>query len=63
MVGIEKLISPLSLRHLMAIETLRAGAFPAVVQRVLGHSSLATTSPYLDHLDQIDLAQLAFSPV
>ena len=61
--GIEKPISPHSLRHTMAIETLRAGASPAVVQKVLGHSSLQTTSRYLDHLERADLAQWAFSPV
>ena len=61
--GIEKPISPHSLRHTMAIETLRAGASPVAVQRMLGHSSLQTTSRYLDHLERADLAKWAFSPV
>lgn len=60
--GIEKPISPHSLRHTMAIETLRAGASPVVVQKMLGHSSLAVTSRYLDHLERADLGQWAFSP-
>jgi integrase/recombinase XerD len=61
--GIEKPISPHSLRHTTGIEMLRAGASPVVVQKILGHSSLATTSRYLDHLERTDLAQWAFSPV
>jgi site-specific recombinase XerD len=61
--GIEKPISPHSLRHTMAIETLRAGASPVVVQKVLGHSSLETTQKYLDHLERADLSRWAFSPV
>ena len=36
--GIEKPISPHSLRHTMAIETLRAGAGPVIVQKLLGSS-------------------------
>jgi len=61
--GISKPISPHSLRHTMAIETLRAGAGPVVVQKTLGHSSLATTQRYVDHLERADLARWAFSPV
>lgn len=60
--GIEKPISPHSLRHTMAIETLRAGASPVVVQKMLGHSSLETTQRYLDHLERADLGRWAFSP-
>ena len=61
--GIEKPISPHSLRHTTGIEMLRAGASPVVVQKILGHSSLATTSRYLDHLERQDLAEWAFSSV
>jgi integrase/recombinase XerD len=61
--GIEKPISPHSLRHTMAIEVLRNGASPVVVQRLLGHASLSTTQRYVDHLERADLSQLAFSPV
>ncbi len=60
--GIQKPISPHSLRHTMAIETLRMGASLIVVQKILGHSSLATTQRYVDHLERSDLAQWAFSP-
>jgi integrase/recombinase XerD len=61
--GIQKPISPHSLRHTMAIETLRGGASAVVVQKMLGHSTLAPTQRYLDHLERSDLAQWAFSPV
>jgi site-specific recombinase XerD len=61
--GIEKPISPHSLRHTTGIEMLRAGASPVVVQKILGHSSLATTQRYLDHLERADRAKWAFSPI
>jgi integrase/recombinase XerD len=60
--GLEKPISPHSLRHTMAIETLRAGAGPVIVQKLLGHASLSTTQRYVDHLERADLGQWAFSP-
>jgi integrase/recombinase XerD len=60
--GIEKPISCHSLRHTMAIETLRAGAGAVVVQKLLGHASLSTTQRYVDHLEREDLRQWAFSP-
>lgn len=60
--GIHKAISPHSCRHTMAIEVLRAGASPVVVQRLLGHASLATTQRYVDHLERADLVRWAFSP-
>lgn len=60
--SIQKPISPHSLRHTMAIETLRGGASAVVVQKMLGHSTLAPTQRYLDHLERSDLAKWAFSP-
>jgi integrase/recombinase XerD len=49
--GIDKRISPHSLRHTAAITWLRSGVPVTVVQKWLGHSSLATTQKYLDHLE------------
>jgi integrase/recombinase XerD len=60
--GIEKPISPHSLRHTLAVETLRAGAGPVIVQKLLGHASLSTTQRYIDHLERSDLGKWAFSP-
>jgi len=60
--GIEKPISPHSLRHTFALETLRRGASPVVVQRLLGHASLQTTQRYVDHLQDAELRVWAFAP-
>jgi integrase/recombinase XerD len=57
--GINKQLSPHSLRHRYAIGRLKAGASPAIVQKLLGHSSLSTTQRYIDHLDLADLRQWA----
>jgi site-specific recombinase XerD len=46
-----KAISPHSLRHTMAIRSLRGGASVVAVSKVLGHASIATTQRYLDHLE------------
>ena len=45
-----KAISPHALRHTFAIRSLRAGGNLIAVQKLLGHSSVATTQRYLDHL-------------
>ncbi len=57
--GIKKRLSPHSCRHTYAIGRLKAGASPAIVQKLLGHSSLSTTQRYIDHLDLADLKQWA----
>jgi integrase/recombinase XerD len=46
--GITKRLSPPSLRHSYAIERLKVGASPVIVQKLLGHSSLSTTQKYID---------------
>ncbi len=45
-----KRISPHSLRHSYAIRALRAGGNVVAVSKLLGHSSIATTQRYVDHL-------------
>ncbi len=59
--GINKRLSPHSLRHSYAIGRLKAGTSPAVVQKLLGHASLSTPEKYIDHLERADLKQWAAS--
>jgi site-specific recombinase XerD len=47
---IDKRVHPHILRHSRAAELAGEGLPPNVIQKVLGHSSLATTSVYLDHV-------------
>ena len=48
--GIDKRIHPHALRHTFAVE-LETGKTPVtVISKLLGHSSIAVTSRYLDHL-------------
>lgn len=46
--GIERRITPHSLRHTCAIRSRRYGANIAAVSKVLGHASVSTTMTYLD---------------
>ncbi len=55
---IAKPISMHSLRHGAAIHWLRRGAPAPAVQKLLGHSSLATTQKYLDHLELDELKEV-----
>lgn len=56
--GIEKRITPHTLRHTYATNTLRReGATVEHVRRLLGHANLATTQVYV-HLDDADLKAL-----
>jgi site-specific recombinase XerD len=48
--GIEKRVHPHGLRHTHAAELAREGVPMNVIRMQLGHSSLATTSRYLDHI-------------
>jgi site-specific recombinase XerD len=48
--GIEKRVHAHGLRHTHAYELMMEGVEIAVIQRQLGHVSLATTSIYLNHI-------------
>jgi site-specific recombinase XerD len=49
--GIEKRVHSHGLRHTHAVELMREGVPLLVISRQLGHSSLAITQRYLDHLE------------
>jgi integrase/recombinase XerD len=61
--GIQKNISPHTLRHSFATHLVQGGADLRVVQELLGHESILTTEIY-SHLDQGDLRKtiLKFHP-
>jgi integrase/recombinase XerD len=48
--GITKRVHPHGLRHTFAVELEAAGTPVTVISKLLGHSSVAVTSRYLDHL-------------
>jgi site-specific recombinase XerD len=56
-VGVEKRIHPHGLRHTMSFELMWEGVPAPVIQKQLGHASLATTQRYLDHLAPKDLVE------
>jgi site-specific recombinase XerD len=48
--GIDKRVHPHGFRHTFAVELRQAGTDVAVISKLLGHSSIAVTVRYLDHL-------------
>jgi site-specific recombinase XerD len=48
--GIAKRVHPHGLRHTYAVELLTQGVPIDVISKLLGHSSIAVTARYLDHL-------------
>jgi site-specific recombinase XerD len=48
--GIDKRVHPHGLRHTFADELRRAGMDVVTISKLLGHSSIAVTARYLDHL-------------
>jgi site-specific recombinase XerD len=53
--GIEKRVHPHGLRHTHASELAREGVPVHIIRRQLGHSSLAVTANYIDHLTPMDV--------
>lgn len=48
--GIDKRVHPHGLRHTFADELRRSGVDIVVISKLLGHSSIAVTARYMDHL-------------
>ena len=48
--GISKRVHPHGLRHTYAVELEAAGTPVTIISKLLGHSSVAVTARYLDHL-------------
>jgi site-specific recombinase XerD len=55
--GIEKRGHPHGLRHSMSHDLMMEGVPVPIIQKQLGHASLATTQRYLDHLAPRDLVE------
>jgi site-specific recombinase XerD len=56
--GIEKRVHPHGLRHSMSYELMMEGVPVPIIQKQLGHASLATTQKYLDHIAPKDLVEV-----
>lgn len=55
--GIEKRVHAHGLRHTLAYELMQEGVPVPIIQRQLGHASLATTAVYLDHIAPLDVIE------
>lgn len=55
MAGIKKRISPHALRHTFAFTSYMFCRNLPAIQKLLGHSTIATTQRYVAHLDDLDL--------
>lgn len=53
--GIERRVHSHGLRHTHAAELVREGIHSHVIQRQLGHGSLAMTEHYLNHLEPVEV--------
>lgn len=53
--GISKRVHPHGLRHSRAHQLEAEGVPVSIVSKILGHSSIATTSIYLDHIHPTDV--------
>ncbi len=54
---IDKRVHPHGFRHTFAVELRRAGTDIAAISKLLGHSSVAVTARYLDHLTNDEAAK------
>lgn len=65
--GIDKRVHPHGLRHTFADELRAAGMDVGAISKLLGHSSIAVTSRYLDHLTNAQavsaLEEIALPPL
>ncbi len=55
--GIDKRVHPHGFRHTFAVELRRSGTDIAVISKLLGHSSIAVTARFLDHLTNDEAAK------
>lgn len=55
--GLERRVHPHALRHTMATEMMREGMPMLYIQKQLGHSDLATTARYCDHLVPLEVVE------
>ncbi len=53
--GIEKRVHPHGFRHTFASELRGEGVDIGVISKLLGHSSIATTAVYLDHVNPVEV--------
>lgn len=56
--GIERRVHPHALRHTFAVEMAREGMPAVMIQRLLGHSNLGTTTTYLASLSPEEAIEL-----
>ena len=61
--GITKRVHAHGLRHTHAVELLREGKNVVLIQRQLGHSSVAVTNTYLEHLNPQEVIDAVSSRV
>jgi len=57
--GLEGRVTPHAFRHGWAVAAMRGNVALNIIQKQLGHSSLATTTRYLDHISDDDLKKAA----
>lgn len=53
--GIDKRVHPHCLRHSFAVALYRAGVPLLVISKALGHSNIAVTNIYINHIDPTDV--------